>query len=213
MDAVYFKATRPDGTDFRTGTVNYLAALASGTTVRHPCGESGMIANRADTHLSVSVVAADCTGMAWPCRLFRVEPVGEILDNLTASPNKRACSALKVAEELPAHTALGPQGAEVAALIERCRTLAGQELARLAAARVPAWAAAWAAARAAAWATARVAAWVAARDTAWAAARDTARDTAWAAASALLMRDKITPEQFDALYFPWKSVIEQPTSP
>ncbi len=205
MIRVYFKATRPDGTDFRTGTVNYLAALASGETIRHPCAESGMIANRADTYLSVSVVATDCTGMAWPCRLFRVEPVGEILDNLTASPNKRACSALKVAEELPAHTALGPQGAEVAALIERCRTLTGQELKRLAAAWNAAWTTAWVAARDAAWDAARAAALNAAWTTAWVAARD--------AASALLMRDKITPEQFDALYFPWKSVIEQPASP
>ena len=30
----YYKATRPDGTDFYTGTVDYGAALASGDTIR-----------------------------------------------------------------------------------------------------------------------------------------------------------------------------------
>ena len=179
----YYKATRQDGRDFYSGTIDYGAALLSGEVIRHPAKK---VRNQPETYLSVSVSPTDCTGFSWPCRLFRVEPVGPVMTNLDASPNKRALSALRVVEELPAWQALGPQGEAMVAIIERCRTLTADEIKRLAAAR--------AAARAAAWNAARDAAWHAARDAAW----------------AYLVRDLISGDQFQALAGPWLSVIGEP---
>jgi hypothetical protein len=225
----FYKATRPDGLSFRAapdGTrIDYAAALASGEVIRHPAARK--VRNRAETYLSVSVAPADCTGFGWPCRLFRVEPVGRVMANLDASPNKRAVSALRVVEELPAWQALGPNGEAVAALIDRCRTLTDDEIRRWDAARDAAWYAAWYAARdaagdaageaawEAAWYAARDAAWDAAREAAWDAAGDAAREAAWEAARyaaryaawALLVRDLITAEQFDTLTGPWVAVM------
>jgi hypothetical protein len=214
----YYKAVRPDGTDFRTGTINYAAALGSGEIIRHPSKRKTR--NEPSTYLSVSVEPADCTGFQWPCRLFRVEPVGRVMENLLASRNKRAVSALRVVEELPAHMAFGPNGEAVAALIERAWSLTEDEWSRLDAASDAVWDAplAWDAARDAAWdaARARQAAWDAACYAARAAVQsaayatwDAARDAAPDAAVALMMRDKITPEQFDLLYGPWASVIDK----
>lgn len=185
----YFKATRPDGYDIRTGTIDYAQALETGEVIEHP---RKMVRDDPATYLSVSVHAANCTGMQWPCRLFRVEPVGR---TLTASINdsKRACRALRVVEELPAHQALGPQGEQVAAVIERVRRLTAVEDERLAAA--------WDAARDGA----RDAAWDAAQD----AARDAARNAAWNAL-ALLTRDLISQEHYDTLIGPWRDVIGTP---
>ena len=224
--AAYFKATRLDGRDFRTGTVDYGAALATGEILRHPAPKK--IRNYAETYLSISTSAADCTGFSWPCRLFRVEPVGRIVGAgkvpLLASPNKRAVSALRVVEEVPAWQAFGPNGEAVIPLLERCRTLTPDEIDRLDAAwysaRNAAWYSAWNAAGNAARNSARNAAWNAAGNAAWNsawnaagnAARDAARNAAgnaaWNAAGALVVRDLITPEQFDLLHGPWASVME-----
>ena len=192
----YYKATRPDGTDFHTGTIDYARALETGEVIRHPAKK--MIRDEPWTYLSVSVHPANCTGMSWPCRLFRVEPVGRTL-KAKISESKRSCSALRVVEELPAHMALGPQGEEVVALIERCRSLTTEEGRRLDAARNAACDAAWDAARDAARNAARNAACDAARN----AARNAARDVALA----LLTRDLISTEHFDLLYGPWREVM------
>jgi hypothetical protein len=186
---VYYKATRPDGMDFATGTVDYAEALETGEVLEH---DEKMVRDKAATYFSVSVEPADCTGVRWPCRLFRVEPVGRVLKS-DGLPNKRCCSRLRVVEELPAHLALGPNGEAVAALIERAGRLTWDEVERLVAAGVAArgaagvavWGAAWGAARdaarGAAWAAARDAARGAAGDAAGA-ARDGARGAAWDAA-------------------------------
>ena len=136
----YFKATRPDGKDFATGTIDYGAALDSGEVVRHPVKTK--VRDNAGTYLSISVSASDCTGASWPCRLFRVEPVGRVMANLSVSPNKRAVSALRVVEELPAHQSLGPNGEQVAAFIEGCKTLTKDDWKKVIAARDAAWGAA-----------------------------------------------------------------------
>jgi hypothetical protein len=201
----YFKATRPEGTDFQTGAIDYAAALASGEVIRHAAKR---IRNRPETYLSVSISAADCTGFSWPCRLFRVEPVGRVMSKLDAGPNKRAVSALRVVEELPAWQALGPNGEAVAGFIEQARRLTPDQVGRLAAA----WYAARDAARAAAWYAARdaarAAAWGAAWYAAWDAVGDAAGAAAWAAARdatlALMVRDLISPEHFDLLTKPWR---------
>ena len=89
----------------------------------------------------------------------------------------------------------GPQGAEVAAIIERARRLTGDEASRLIAAQRVEWYAAWAAARDASWDVVR--------DATWAAVRYVVRDILMAT----LTRDLITPEQYDTLMAPWREVI------
>jgi len=188
----YFKATHPDGRDFRTGTIDYAAALASGEVIRHPSAE--MVRDDASTYLSVSVSAADCTGFSWPCRLFRVEPVGDVMDDLSDSPNKRAVSALRVVEELPAWQAFGPNGEQVVRLIARAALLTKDEASRLDAARD----------------AARDAACDAARDAACDAAWDATCDAAWDATLACVVRDRLTDDQFAILAGPWTSVMGDP---
>jgi hypothetical protein len=197
----YYKATRPDGRDFYSVTIDYAAALTSGEVIRHT--SSKKTRDEPSTYISVSVEPADCTGFSWPCRLFRVEPVGRVMANLSASPNKRAVSALRVVEELPSHLALGPNGEQVAAFIERLWTLTPEQARSLDAAWSAAWAAwaAWDAARAAAWAAGD-----AARDAARAAAWAAARAAAWAAARAIVVRDLITEEQYAILTRPFRDV-------
>ena len=202
----YYKATRPDGRDFHTGTIDYAAALASGEVIRHPAKRT--VRYDASTYLSVSVEPTDCTGFSWPCRLFRVEPIGRV-GTTGDLPNKRTTRSLRVVEELPAHLALGPNGAEVERFIESCRTVTDEQAERLDAA----WDAAWDAARdaatlVAAWDAARGAAW----DAAWGAAalvaaRGATLVAAWDAARALVVRDLITDEQFDTITYPWVSVM------
>ena len=209
----FYKATRPDGTDFHTGLVDYGAALASGEPVTHP-GDVRSATGDAATYLSVSTSAADCTGFQWPCRLFAVEPVDPWTPHATDLPNKRACLSLRVVEELPAWQVFGPNGERVAAIVDRASRLTADEVDRLDAAWDAARDAAGAAARAAARAAAWAAAWDAALAAAWDAARDAARDAAWAAARAAArasiaetVRDLITPEQYELLAGPWNTVI------
>ena len=213
----WWKATRPDGTDFYSGAVDYAAALKSGEPTPALSGE-GEFPGEGWYHLAT--VPTECVGMSWPCRLFEVEPVGDqTLD--TEHPYKIGCSSVRVVREVDGHIALGPQGAEVAALIGRTRTLTGDEAERLAAARAAAWGAArgaaWYAARDAAW----YAAWGAARGTAWDAAWGAARGAAsgaawyaaWGAAGALVSRDRIgqhpgwDQDAYDRLTGPWRQVI------
>jgi hypothetical protein len=223
---LYYKATRPDGTDFRTGSIDYGAALLSGEVIRHPAAKK--VRNDPSTYLSVSVEPADCTGFSYPCRLFRVEPVGRVMAKLKASRNKRAVSALRVVEELPAWQAFGPNGEAVIAFLERCWTMTEDQALKLDVAGTAAWIAAWTAtwnatsiaartaAGAPAWAPAWAAAWDAAWDAAGTAARYAARDAARAAAIAaardagardaalaILVRDKITPAQYATLTQPF----------
>ena len=177
-----YKATRPDGTDFCTGTLNYAAACGSGKPVTwelpswQPRGR--MLKDQPHTYLSLSSEPGEVlTGSSWPCRLFEAEPVGRTIGHSTMS-FKVCCRQVLIVAELPAHLALGPNGEAVAALIDRAGRLTPAEARDLAAA--------WSAARSAA------------RD----AARAAARDAAWA----LLVRDLITPAQFDVLYGPWAAV-------
>lgn len=214
---VFFKSTRPDGTDFYSGSVDYAAALTSGEPLPELSGDAMEFPGPGWYHLAT--VPTECVGMSWPCRLFEVEPVGEVfMDN--AHPNKIGCRSVRVLREIEAHRVFGPQGEQVAALIERCRTLSAAEVDRLAAARyadrdrdvtwgaawdaVSVWGArdvaTWGAALTAAWDAAwyAVSVWGGARGAAWGAvwgawdaARDAAWGAAWDAAAALLCRDLI----------------------
>ena len=225
----YFKAVRMDGTDFYTGIVQWLPPIGEplpegGLIVRHRTARKRTTDDAAH-YLSVATVPTDCTGMEWPCRLARVErtraAVWQPAPN--ALPNKAASWQWRVVEELDATLTLGPQGREVAALIERAARLTDDEVAGLAtawyatgddawyAARYTTRAAAWDAARYAAFSASGVAAWDAARyttrDAAWDAARYAARYAVWYAASALTVRDLISTERYDTLTRPWASVI------
>ena len=190
----YFKAVRPDGTDFYTGTVRWAPEQgeipAEGIIVTHPT--STVWREDHSTHLCASVAPADCTGFEWPCRLLEVEPVDEVYSH---ARNKRSSLAWRVVRELPATTVLGPQGAAVVALIDGVERLDAESLARLNAA----WGAAWDAAWGAAW----DAAWDAARDAAWDAAWDAVRD----AAVALVAWDLIAPDHRDALTAPIRAAL------
>ena len=229
----YFKAVRMDGTDFYTGIVRWLPPIGEplpdgGLIVRHPTARWRTTGN-AVRYLSVATVPTDCTGMEWPCRLARVERTRAAVwqPEPDALPNKAASWQWRVVEELDATLTLGPQGREVAALIERAARLTDDEVTGLAAA----WAAtgddaldaaldaAWYttrdaaddAARYAAWSATGVAAWDAARyTTRYAvryAARYAARYAVWYAARALTVRDLISTERYDTLTRPWASVI------
>ncbi len=183
----YYKATRPDGTDFYTGTVDYGAALASGDTIRLDSDETEF---PGPGWLHLATVPTECDGMTWPCRLFEVEPVGDVHHD-EDHPHKIGCREVRVLRELPAHEAFGPQGEQVAALIERARCLTAAEIKRLHAA----------------WYAARDAAWYPARDAAWDAAWYAARDAAWYAAWSLVARDLISTDAYDTLTRPWGEVI------
>ena len=212
----YYKAVRPDGTDFYTGQVAWDQV---GEIVEHPdpgsTGEYG-----AAGYFSVSVSPTDCTGMSWPCRLLVVEPVEgvPVWEPTPSLPSKRASHAWRVVRELPAHEALGPNGVEVAAFLDLLPTLtraqwdaawsatwdAAGDAARVAArdaARIAAWDAAWVAAWVAAW----DAAGGATKDAAWYAAWYAAWVAAMYAARALVVRDLITAEQFDAITAPMRA--------
>lgn len=202
MNDIFWKATRPDGTDFYTGTVDYAAALESGEPLPElsGCGEFP-----GGTWYHLATVPTKCVGMAWPCRLFEVEPVGEVKVARSrfpyrAHPHKVGVRSLRVLREVAAHRVFGPQGEQVAALIERSKTLTSEEARRLDEYRAV-WDAAWCAA----WGAARDAA----RDAAWCAAWD----AAWCAAVALVVRDLIgtdgpwTQAAYDLLTGPWRQVI------
>lgn len=216
--ATYYKATTPAGTDFRTGLVDYGAALTSGEPVVHPTTDVRSATGDAATYLSVSTSPSDCTGFRWPCRLFAVEPVDPWTPHATDLPNKRACLSLRVVEELPAWQVFGPNGERVVAVIDRASRLTPAEVDRLVAAwnaardaaRAAAWDAARAASRAAAWNAAGAAARAASGAAGRAASRAAAGAAAWAvswAALAETVRDLITPEQFELLVGPWNTVI------
>lgn len=199
----YYKATQVSGLSFHGPHIDYGAALVSGAVIRHP--SKVMIPNDAATYLSVATVPTDCIGFEWPCRLFRVEPQGDVLG--------WACLALRVVEELPAWQVFGPQGQQVVAVFERAARLTPNEAKQLVATQPAAWAAAraeawnWArdAQRGPAWDAAWGAVWDRARAWAevWAAAWDRARD----AARGYVVRDLITEAQFGLLAGPWLSVI------
>ena len=193
---LYYKAVRPDGTDFRTGTVQWATPGRGRTrprTVKHPTAKQ--VGADASEYLSASTVPTDCTGMEWPCRLLTVEPV-EGHEVTTPDPDilphKRAAVAWRVTGEVDAYAALGPQAAQVAALIARAATLTEDEARRL---------------RAASRADGGGAARGAARDAAWGAAWDAVWDAARGATRALVARDLISTEHYDTLTAPWRTVI------
>jgi hypothetical protein len=187
---VYYKATRTDGTDFYTGTMNYAAAVGGTIDVGRASRKLPPACCDASVLHAATVPTATLVGGWWPCRLFEVtgRPVAE-------EGHKRGFRSLRVVGEVDAHLALGPQGREVAALVDRAGRLTAVEVGQLGAAR--------AAARAAA------------RGAAWGAAGGAARGAARDAAGALIVRDLIgrhhfTQTHYNTLTHPWATVIGPP---
>ena len=218
MTTTYYKAVRPDGTSFHDPSFRWVPESGpipgGGLLVSHP---RHLDRRSAAGYLSVSTVPTDCTGMEWPCRLLEVVAVPRrkvVTPEPHSLPSKRAASAWLVVDRLDPHLALGPQGPEVAAIIDRAGRLTQEEAARL----VSAWNAVGYAARgaardasqSAAWDAARGAARIAARDAARYASRDAAwyasQSAAWDAASATVVRDLISPADWQTLAGPWLSV-------
>ena len=85
----------------------------------------------------------------------------------------------------------GPQTIEIEALIEKIKCVTEKQAVELKSAWDANWNTAW------------EAAWIIAREAARNAGRWAARD----AVLALLVKDKISVEDFDTLYGPWKSVM------
>lgn len=200
MSTQFFKAVRPDGTDFRTGTIDYAAALGAGP-ITLPTVDDPQCCTGAVLHAS-TVATETLIGGSWPCRLFLVEgePVAE-------EGHKLGFFSLRVVEEINPHLALGPNGPQVARMIEQARHLTEDQVVAIEAAWEAAWEAAREAARDAAREAARDAAGAAAGAAAWDAAWDGAWDTAWDAAWAAVVRDLISDEHYQALAGPWESVM------
>ncbi|HEY2644056.1 MAG TPA: hypothetical protein VGI56_09930 [Galbitalea sp.] len=110
-----FKATRPNGTDFKTGRIHYDLV---GGTVKHP---HPLTAGDPDAsgYISVATVATDCTSFNWPARLFEVEIVGEKwAPHAGSMPNKMAGHEIRILAELPAWQLFGPLGYQIVAIID-----------------------------------------------------------------------------------------------
>lgn len=206
----FWKAVRPDGTDFYTGMVQWAPPEdhEGDWIVRHPTAAE--IGDRPSEYLSVAAVPTDCTGMTWPCRLLTVEAVGDVIAPSPVMPNKRAGIVFRVTGERPAHEALGPQGEHVAALIDRASRLIIGELDDLDATWVIVRYAASSAASSAKRFAKRSAAYATADDAAYDAAYDVSSAARWVVSDAtlgLVVRDLISTDHYDTLTRPWRTVV------
>lgn len=208
----FFKAVTLDGFDFHTGKVHWLPAdgtptPAGGWLVEHPHPGEVESADAAG-YLSASIAETDCTGFQWPARLLLVEPDGAVwAPNPESFPHERAAHAWRVVGEIVPWLLFGPQGRQVAAIIEQAANLTSAQIAALIAAMKwdldaaydTAWGAAWGAVR------------VAARDAAWGAVRDADLGAVWVAsrdaALGWLVKDLISVEDFRILAGPWEQVM------
>jgi hypothetical protein len=115
----------------------------------------------------------------------------------------------------------GPNTQAVERLLKQLEGITPAQIDDLEAIRDASWKATWDAGHAAArvvgqtadrhaaWEAAWDAAWDVGRDTAWGALRGARRGAGWDAVLALVVRDKISEEHFEALYGPWKRVMDK----
>lgn len=209
---IYYKAVRPDGTDFYSGTVQWAPPPGheGEWVVTHPAPVPD--SRDAGHYFSVSTVPTDCTGFRWPCRLWEIEAVGPVwTPDERILPNTRAGTSFRVPRELPGHEAFGTQGAEVVAMIERVQRLTCDEIEELRAYRIAAQNATLTTSRRAVRGSARRAARGAALEAAWNATwvptGDVAWDAAWDAISATLVRDLIDADTYVLLMLPWRAAM------
>ncbi len=131
----YYKAVRPDGTDFATGSTRPVVGAWM------PEIEGDLVMCERGYHVSQHA-AETLVGGRWPCRLFEVEISAEHLAD-EKHPHKLVCRTYRPVRELPAWQALGPNGEAVAALIARSDAMTHAQAVALAAARNAAWDAVW----------------------------------------------------------------------
>ena len=127
-DGILFKATRLDGTDFRTGMVQWAPPPDHDGpwVVRHPGIErykKGFTSNKPDpesysaaNYLSASVTPHALPGSDWPMRLFKVRAIGRT-GRSTEYLEKVAALEYEVVAEIDSSIRFGPQGAQVALLL------------------------------------------------------------------------------------------------
>ena len=188
----YYKAVRPDGTDFHTGELQWAPPEGHEAPwiVYHPSGLQKVPSTHPRDFLSVATVPTDCAGMAWPCRLLLVRPVEGhpvATPGRKKYPNRVVATAWEVVAELDPRLALGPQADQLLALFDTAARLTGDKLRDLAAA----------------WNAARYAAW----DVSGNVVYDAAWNAAYDAAEALVVRDCLAQEHYETLTRPWASVI------
>ena len=135
MTTTYYKATRPDGTDFHSGKIHYEVGKVS---LPAPTKAKPALCGTGVLHAS-DAVAETLIGGWWPCRLFQVSGAP-----ILSEGHKHGFTKLRVTRELAAWRTLGPNGKAVAAFlsIEVPRVAAAWGAAR-GAARGAAWNAAW----------------------------------------------------------------------
>ena len=102
MTTTYYKSVRPDGTDFFTGTVQWLPRKRSAKMrpriVRHPTSPAAIYGDHS-TSLAVSTDPTRIPGAKWPMRLCIVEPVGDALV-IETDAYKRQSIAWRVVREI-----------------------------------------------------------------------------------------------------------------
>ena len=126
----YYKAIRPDGTDFYSQSVQWAPAKTKarkGRVVEHPTSTE-LVGGDWSTGLAASTDVTRFPGAdAWPIRLLEVEPVGTV-HHVGA---KAQALAWSVVAELDPALRFSPQGAHIVALIERAGLLTADEASRL----------------------------------------------------------------------------------
>lgn len=184
----YWKAVRPDGTDFWTVTINYADALG-GDPITLPEVANPQCCTSDVLHAS-DVATETLGGGSWRCRLFLVE--GE---PVVRQDHNYGFFSLRVVGEVDSRLTLGPNADAVMSLVDKGSQITLTEARKLNAT--------WNATRAAA----RDAAWEAAREDAREAAWEAAWYIAWEVAQAAVVRDLISDKHYKALAGPWESMM------
>jgi hypothetical protein len=155
----------------------------------------------------------------WPARLFACVPVGSVPKGSPEyQPDAVEVTGLRVVAELPAHRVFGPQGVEVAAVVERSGRLSVREIQALERRAgghrshgrsrrgvEEAWAEFWRAPRSGlAWS---ILEFVCGGELGYDDPLPRAPYAAGMAAAAWVVRDQISPEHFELLWEPWKHVM------
>lgn len=122
MTTTFYKVVEMDGTDFWTG--HNCADALNGDPIKLPVKENPDFMSDDTIHAFTNLTGSlrfHSTG--WPWRLFEVtgEPLGY-------TGSAASFFELSVIRELDPYLALGPQGREIIALIERAKTLTEDEI-------------------------------------------------------------------------------------
>lgn len=119
---IFYKAVKPDGTDFHTGTVQWLPLEPANKPIKnriikHPTSKK-VIVGKHSTSLAVSTNPMNVLGAYWPMRMAIVKPaVGYI--PVYCSDDKWQALAWEVVREIPAYTHFGSNGVYVKSLIDQ----------------------------------------------------------------------------------------------